>query len=927
MTRLARNLLAVGFLSAATLFLAADAAQAASPALRASITPYPANFAPNTPYDSPNGLPEYILSVLNVGSAATSSPFTAIVTLPPGVTEDGTGLQTVTLTHDDFSFPGEGTPLSPIATDLLPGENVTAKIPVDVGALPDGQLSAGVEVTGGGAPAVHASGTTTIASADAAFGFLPGPGGLAGGASDESGSPVTQAGAHPYQLTLDLTFPSHPTHSGGGGKAVLAGAEGGVRDLGLTLPRGFILDPNATPVRCTEAQLETRNPDGSNACPDASAVGIVGAKTTPLGDSFVTAAQSPLYNMVPPAGAPAELGFDAAAAGIYTHILGGVRAGDYALASDTPDIISKVGNQIYGAEVELWGDPADPAHDTKRGGCVFTNSGSNGHSRDGGHPQTCPVAPTDHALLTMPTACRGSLVVDASADSWQNPGVFHDRSAQLTDPNGDPTPVSGCSALDFTPSIDLQPTTPEADSSSGMDVDLQIPQTEDLNTLAEANLKKAVVTLPEGMALNPSASDGLQGCSEAQIGLTQESPVPQFNNADPSCPNGSKVGDGSIDTPLLPDPLAVDLYLADPDDNPFHSLLSGYLVAHGSGVTIKLAALFDRDPQTGRITATVDNNPQLPFSDLHLHFKGGDRGVIVTPPECGTYTISSDLIPWSAQDPNNPQPSEIVHRSNTFQVTTGPGGGPCPDLTDPARFTPGFSAGTASPAAGQYSPFVLRVSRPDGQQSLKQIHLDLPPGLVAKLNGVPRCSQSDITPGIDGHTSCPADSQIGVVNVGAGAGPTPFFLTDQPVYLTDGYAGAPYGLVIDTHAAAGPFDLGHVVIRSTLNVDKDDAQVHVDSEPLPWIIQGIPLHIRSVSVLVDRPGFILNPTNCNPMQVTGTVTGGGEDFDAPGDDTVKPVSDRFQVGGCGGLGFSPRLTGTILNGTQGIHRSDHPNLN
>src|SRR5262249_2829929 len=200
--------------------------------------------------------------------------------------------------------------------------------------------------------------------------------------------------------------------------------------------------------------------------------------------------------------------------------------------------------------------------------------------------------------------------------------------------------------------------------------------------------------------------------------------------------------------------------------------------------------------------------------------------------------------------------------------------GPCPDLTDPSRFTPGFTAGTITPLAGTYSPFVLKVSRPDGQQNLKQIHLDMPPGLVAKLAGVPRCSQAQITPRVGGSTNCAAGRQHGPLKRGSGAGPTPFFLKAQPVYLSDGYGGAPYGIVIDTDAVAGPIDLGHVVVRSTLTVDKDDAQVHVDSETLPWIIQGIPLHIRSISVNVNRPGFILNPTNCNPMTVTGTVTGG-----------------------------------------------------
>ncbi|MBO0746708.1 MAG: hypothetical protein J2O47_00070 [Acidimicrobiaceae bacterium] len=910
----ARSTLPLRWLAAPALVLAVvlagpAAARADAPAFKVSVVAQPTNLPPNTAANFSH-IPEYEIVATNVGAAQTNGAVTITDTLPAGLTPNGpSSLRGAGGIFEFGSCTISGQTVScTIQGPVSPGQWVNVAIPFDVGPLPEGStVNDQATVSGGGAGAVQASTSTTISSADAPFGLLDGSHGINGTATDADGLPLTQAGSHPYQVTLDFLPATVRTADG-----TLVAAAGGVRDLRTDLPRGMVVDPNATPVRCTEAELESV-PGGG--CPLDSQVGLVSVVTPSIGTFPNT---TPLFNMVPTPDAPALLGFDAIGIGIYTHIKGGVRAGDYALTADTRDILSRSLNPVVGIQAQLWGDPSADSHGMVRGpSCTLTSL------------CTFPgqtVAHRTTPFLTMPTACSPSLEIGAHLDSWVDPGTVVDRFGTIDDVNGDPTPVTGCQQLDFDPSIVLQPTTQAADSSSGMDVDLQIPQPNAVNTLAEANLKKAVVTLPVGMGLNPSASDGLAGCTEAQIGLTSEAPVPQFDNSPSTCPDGSVVGDATIETPLLPDPLHGTLYLADPNDNPFHSLLSGYLVAQGQGVTLKIPGRFDRDPQTGQITAVFDNNPQLPFSDLKLHFKGGDRGVIVTPPECGTYTINSDLVPWSAADPNNPAPSEIVHRSNTFDVTSGPGGGPCPDLTDPARFTPGFTAGTVSPAAGQYSPFVLKVSRPDGQQSLKQIHLDLPPGLVAKLADVPRCSQAQITPGIDGSTNCPAGSQIGTVNVGAGAGSTPFFLQNQPVYLTDGYNGAPYGIVIDTHALAGPFDLGHVVVRSTLNVDKDDAQVHVDSENLPWIIQGIPLHIRSISVNVNKPGFILNPTNCNPMQVTGTVTGGGEDFDDPADDTAKPVSDRFQVGGCGGLGFSPSLSGAILNGSQGIHRSDHPNL-
>ncbi|MBO0746712.1 MAG: hypothetical protein J2O47_00090 [Acidimicrobiaceae bacterium] len=728
-------------------------------------------------------------------------------------------------------------------------------------------------------------------------------------ASTSASLSTQQAGAHP-DVTTSFTLNGDPSDVDGVGQPHPWGS---LRNLHVQLPAGMTGNPQAFPKCSAAVFLGATNvffggPDVGQ-CPTDSQIGIASPGLWQFFPSGLL--PEPLYNLDSPGGdVVARLGFYAVGFPIYIDIRIDPERGNALTAS----VVNAPSAAFLTSTITtIWGVPTDSSHDTQR----FTPVDAINCFGQCGPPVPSGLGRT--AFMTNPTSC-GPKQVGFGADSY--PGFSATpTSASLGD-------ITGCQSVPFSPSISLQPTTQQADSSSGMDVHIHVPQDglANPNGLGSAHLKRAVVTLPEGMALNPSAADGLQGCTEAQIGLLSEGPPATFDASTPSCANGSVVGTATIDTPVLDDPIPGRLYLADPDDNPFHSLLTGYLVAQGEGVLLKIPGRFDRDPQTGRITATFDDNPQQPFTDLDLHFKGGARGVLVTPPSCGTYQIDSELSPWSAADPDNPTPAETKDLTTTFDVASGPGGGPCPDYTDPARFTPGFSAGTTVPLAGSGTGFALKVTRPDGQQSLKQIHLDLPPGVVAKLAGVPRCAQSQITPGIDGQANCPAGSQIGTVNVGAGAGSTPFFLTDQPVYLTDGYNGAPYGIAIDTHALAGPFDLGHVVVRSTLNVDKDDAQVHIDSEQLPSILQGIPLHIRSVSVNVDKPGFMQNPTNCNPMTVTGTVTGGGEDFADPADDTVKPVSDRFQVGGCGGLGFSPKLSGTILNGAQGIHRSDHPNL-
>jgi NHL repeat len=694
------------------------------------------------------------------------------------------------------------------------------------------------------------------------FGFQPGAAGFDASITNQDGSPDTQAGSHPDALTINLAF--NTAHDANG---TLYPAGGNVRNIDVNLPPGLIGDPNATP-QCPRATFE--NPNTETPCPADTQIGTssvilgaTGANGTPL--TF------PVYNLVPPPGVPAEFAFEEL--GINTFLDAGVRTGgDYGITEHITNINDRA---IVSVSTTIEGVP--------------------------GGAGTRP-------LLTLPTSCGTPLSFSAHADTWQSASVTADTSTVTS-------AITGCDKLDFSPSITARPDVSSADSSSGLAFDLHLDQAglQDPNGLAAADLKRAVVTLPPGLTLNPSAADGLTGCTPAQIGLD--------NASEPTCPDASKVATVDITTPLLSDHLTGSVYLATPHDNPFDALAAGYIVAEADGVLIKLPGKFDLDPQTGQITASFNNNPQLPFSDLKLDFFGGPRGDLATPQTCGTYQTSSQLTPWS--DPNTTTPATP---GDSFTISSGPGGGPCPDLTDPARFTPGFQAGTLSPAAGQYSPFVLKVTRPDGQQNLKKIAVTLPLGLTAKLAGIPKCPQSQIAPGVGGSTNCDPASQVGSVNVGAGAGSSPFFLKQQPVYLTEGYGGAPFGLAIDTHALAGPFDLGHVVIRSKLNVDPQTAQVSADAEQLPDIIQGIPLRIRSVTLTMDHPAFTLNPTNCNPQTVTGQITGGGADFASPSDDTVKQVSDHFQVAGCGGLGFSPRLSGTILNGRQGIHRSDHPNL-
>jgi hypothetical protein len=487
------------------------------------------------------------------------------------------------------------------------------------------------------------------------------------------------------------------------------------------------------------------------------------------------------------------------------------------------------------------------------------------------------------------------MTASATADSWQDPGVF---SAPMTSTLPAPT---GCDSLKFQPSLTATPDNLAAGQPAGLQVDLHVPQTNDPGKLATPELENTTVTLPQGMVINPASGDGLQGCSDANIAL-------QSSDA-PTCPDGSQIGTVQVTTPLLPGPLTGQVYLGAPECSPCTSadaqsgrMVRLYIVAQGFGVTVKLAGTVSADPVTGQLTTTFDQNPQLPFSDLLLMLKTGPRAPLVNPRACGAYATTSDLSPWSSPF------TADVFPSSSFAIS---------DCGDPNAFAPSFSAGSTSPRAGAFSPFTLTFSRTDADQFFSGLTATLPAGLSARLAGVPLCSDADASAG-----TCPVASRVGTATIASGPGSQPLWIPQpgepQPsVYLTGPYKGAPYGLAVEAPAIAGPFNLGTVVVRQALFVDPTDAHVTAASDPFPTILAGIPLQIRTVSVTLDRPSFTVNPTSCDPLAITGTLlsTGG----------LSAPVSSRFQVGGCQGLAFSPKLSISLI-GRGRTRSSDHPTL-
>jgi hypothetical protein len=735
----------------------------------------------------------------------------------------------------------------------------------------------------------------TPAAADP-FSFLPGAKGFDGAITNRDGSPALRAGSHPYTLTISFasenTFgylPEHPPgltlEQEGEEELVAPVPSSSLRDASIDLPPGVVVNPAATPVRCTEAELEETRTRALG-CPDESAVGVA-IVSLDLGE-MLAEARVPLYSMVPPPGRPAEFGFDVGGFGIVAHIDGRLRTGgDYGLSADVLHVLARL--PILGVRTTLWGNPSDPSHDVERGYCD-TTPGRTQIVEEGG---VCPTVRTGIPLLTMPSACSGPLSTGIAADSWQQPGVFARDSFQTHDGSGNPVGVNGCSAQDFSPSLTVKPEAGVgADSPTGLSVDLKIPQEQSIAGLAEADLKEAVVKLPAGMTVSPSAANGLGACTPAQIGLTTA--------AAPSCPDSSKVGAVRILTPLLAVPLQGSVYLAQQGNlagngsNPFGSLLAVYLVAEGSGALVKIPGEVTLDPVNGQITARFGEDPatsastgqsqflpQLPFSELQMTFFGGPRAPLATPPACGAFQTTSALAPWSGNAPATP--------SDSFTIASGCGGG----------FAPAFSGGTTNNRAGAFSPLAVTLSRADGEQRLGGVQLTTPPGLLGVVKSVARCPEPQASQG-----TCGPDSQIGESTVASGPGEDPFWVRGGRVYLTGPYRGAPFGLAIVVPAVAGPFNLGNVVVRAAITIDPHTAAITITSDPLPTIVQGVPLDIRVANVTVDRPGFILNPTSCAPLSIGGTI--------AAASGAAASVSNRFQAADCAALPFTPTLGALTL---------------
>jgi hypothetical protein len=703
--------------------------------------------------------------------------------------------------------------------------------------------------------------------------------------------------------------------------------DGDVRDIHLELPPGLIENPAAVP-QCSQAQFHTLRQSpfetsfSGESCPDRSQIGVVGVHSSFGGG---TTRYFGVFNLTPPPGVPSELGFNPYGAPIT--FMPNIRqaGGEYGLtlsALNIPQVLD-----LYGLELTIWGTPWNIVHNNQRGNCLNEIEPAFGWAKCSiGQPKFNP----GNAYLTLPTSCVGPMVFSVSADSWQQPALVFGSSISH-DESGHPQSLEGCGLLAFEPQPSVQLTDPRASSASGLAFNLDVDDSGVTNPqrLAPSSVKKAVLALPEGMTINPSVAAGLGVCTPAQYAAETVSSAPGAG-----CPNASKIGDFTVQSPLFETPVSGALFLAEPDnpattapgaENPFDSLLALYLVAKAPerGVLVKVAGKVSVDPGSGRLIATFDDLPQLPYSDLKIHFREGQRSLLATPAACGGYTAQIDLTPWL-------DPSTIRHNTSQFQIASGIGGGPCPSGAAPP-FVPQAKAGTLNSNAGSYSPFYLHLTRTDAEQEITSYSATLPPGLLGKIADIPYCPDADIEAAKresgteeSEHPSCPAASEIGHTESGYGLG-TVLAYAPGRLYLAGPYHGSSFSIVAIDSATVGPFDLGTIIVRSAIKVGRQTAQVSIDSagsDPIPHIIDGIPIHLRDIRVYIDRPDFTLNPTNCDPFAISSTLTGSSAPFSNPKDVSAL-ATDPFQVAFCSSLGFAPRLSLRLRGPTK---RGDYPSL-
>jgi hypothetical protein len=734
----------------------------------------------------------------------------------------------------------------------------------------------------------------------------------------KGGAPASEAGTHPDRLAIHV------------GLATAGGyTDGDLRDLRLDLPAGLLANPAAVD-QCSAAQFSTprvtpfeASLSGEN-CPDATQVGVAAVHSSYAGGST---RYFGIFDLSAPYGSAEAFGL--APFGVPMVFTGQLRDGDKGLSFDLANLSQAL--NISSLDLSFWGTPWEYKYDVQRGDCLNEANPAAYHGQPSYwdnstppkfHPGTCYVpqsgatlsTPNYRSYLTLPTVCGQTMQWRATARSWQQPG-FAETGFTSPDAQSQPLTIGNC--LEVLTKATMQLRTDRAGTGTGIVFGLDVNDGGGfLNPAGHVRspIRTARARLPEGLTINPSLASGLGVCTEAEF--ARESVDSALGSG---CPASSKIGEVSVDAILgLTEPLRGSVFLAKPYDNPTDSLIAVYITLSSQrrGLFFSSFGTVEPDPATGRLLVTFDNLPPLHYDDFRLSLREGERAAMVSPQACGAYLADIDSTPWS-------DPAVVVHATSIFLIQHGEAGADCP--AGGAPFHPALQAGSVNPNAGSYTPFKLRMTRTDAEQEITSYSATFPPGLLARLTGIPYCPDAALAAAKQRTglqelqaPSCPTASQIGHTLAGYGVGGTLAYAPGA-LYLAGPYHGAPLSTVAVDSALVGPFDLGVVVVRSAIRVDPRTAQVSIDSagsDPIPHMLKGIPLHLRDIRVEIDRPDFTLNPTNCDPLSTSSTLTGAGADVFNPADDTVASAANRYQLSNCSAYQLKPRMKLKLIGGTR-----------
>lgn len=629
-----------------------------------------------------------------------------------------------------------------------------------------------------------------------------------------------------------------------------------MKSLTFHLPPGLLGNPTSAD-QCSEAAFQT---DG---CGTNMEVGTVQVGVTALG-ALPTTADGTVYNLVPHHGEPARLGtwvrpFPLAGTGTL--------AGSHVEASVSMRPDFGLDTTIDGLPANLPVLPVLPV----LGGLT-----------------SVPITVNSMSLTLKGSAAHGDFITFPSACVSATVGVTATSALGTQSSRQDTFTPTGCTAagdLSFHPSVDVVPDTTRADTPSGYTATLHVPD-------GDSTVRRAQVVLPQGTVLSPKSADGMTACTDEQLGAGNLNPG--------ACPASSQLGTTTIDTPLVDHPLKGNVFLGQPTATQLLRLFVDIEDAD-SGLKIKLPGTVTPDPNTGQLTTVFDGLPQVPFTSFALSFRGGPSAILSNPQDCGSHTATATLTPWSGGSDVSPQDS--------FAITGDGAGGACPAKW-PFAPTVADSAGSTA-ADGDPGSFAITVNRPDRDQRLRSVKFSLPPGLLGRVAGVQLCPEADAASG-----NCPASTQAGVVTATVGTGPQPVTLSG-PVYMGGPYKGGVLSLIAALPAKVGPLDLGTTVLRSAISLRSTDGGLDVSSDELPRFVHGIPVDVRSLTVNLNKPGVLLNPTDCSPLSLTGSLTS------ALGD--TASASAPFQATGCDRLPFAPKIT-AIAGGKGNTAKGKRPVL-